>query len=479
MKRMLGAFFVGAGLLLLTISLNCGGGGSSSTSGGNTPVSDTGTVNLSITDPPVCKNPNGSFDPIWVTITRVTAHVSQDADFDHDDGWINLIDLRDRPMQIDLLDLDSTTCLLTQLGSTSGLPSGHYQQIRVHLLSNNPKPREAVPSPNNCGSVGFNCVIPASRTPEELSVGSAATSGIKIPSGQIGHGKFIIPLGQSVDLNIDDACRAIIQQGNGKFRLKPVLRASEVSLFKNAISGRVIDKDTGQTLSLVLVAAEQQDSNNVDRIIVQKFTGPDGEFIICSLPPGPFNIVAVAITGAKVYNAAVTLNVPADAVMGDIPLVPESGLPAIIKGQVTTTTLNNSGTPADIALSALQPIKPISSGNSLIVTIPLLNGSTHSVTTESNSTKCPAGTDCADYSLLVPSSNPQVGVFGQGYTSPFADPVNYWVNAQAFVPLSSQMNPGQSDCSPSSLPTAFNGTTSLTVTPGGITTQDFTFINCQ
>jgi hypothetical protein len=409
------------------------------------------------------------------------AHVSEDADFDHDAGWINLVDLRDQPMQIDLLDLDSTTCLLTQLGSTSGLPAGHYQQIRVLLLSNNPKPKEPVPSLNKCDGSGFNCVVPANGTPEELSIGSADRTGIKIPSGQIAQGKFVIPAGQSVDLNIDfDACRSIIKQGNGNFRLKPVLRASEVSLNKNAISGRIID-NTGQPIPLALVAVEQKDSNNVDRIIVQKFTGLDGRFIFCPLPSGQtFDIIAVAITGKAAYNATVTLNVPVDTAMGDIPLVPESGLPAIIKGQVTTTT-SNQETSADIALSALQPTTPLPTTGpptSLIVTIPLLNGSTHSVTTESNP-GCLTGTDCADYSLLVPASNPQVGEFGQGYKSPFSAPVNYWVNAEAFVPMSATTNAGKADCSPSSLPTVFNGTTSFTVAPGGTTTLDFGFTNCQ
>jgi hypothetical protein len=443
---------------------------------------------LSITDPPVCKNPNGSFDHIWITITRVKAHVSEDADFDHDAGWINLVDLRDHPMQIDLLDLDSTTCLLTQLGSTSGLPAGQYRQIRVLLLSNNPNPGEPVPSSNNCGSSGFNCVVPANGTPEELLVGSADKTGIKIPSGQIAQGKFVIPAGQSVDLNIDfDACRSIIKQGNGNFRLKPVLRASEVSLNRNAISGRVIDSQTKQPIPLAIVAIEQRDPNNslMDRIVAQKFTGPDGEFIFCPLPPGQtFDIVAVAITGQAAYNPTVTLNVPAGTTTGDIPLVRESGVPATVTGRVTTTTSPPLGaTSADIALSALQPTKPLSSGNSLIVTVPLLDGSTQSVATESNPS-CPNGTDCVNYELLVPSSNPKVGVFGQPYADPFPGPVNYWVNAQAFVPLASQNNPGQADCSPSSLPAAFDSKTALTVVDASGTlitavTQDFAFAGCQ
>ena len=43
--------------------------------------------------------------------------------------------------------------------------------------------------------------------------------------------------GQTKDLNIDfNACASIVQQGNGQFRLKPVLHAGEVSLDSRAES---------------------------------------------------------------------------------------------------------------------------------------------------------------------------------------------------------------------------------------------------
>ena len=91
-----------------------------------------------------------------MTITKVVAHISSDAG-PSDSGWVTLVDKTNSPMQIDLLSLASTTCTFKTLGSTTGLPPGKYQQIRLILLANDAT--GATPSPNNCTSGGFNCVV--------------------------------------------------------------------------------------------------------------------------------------------------------------------------------------------------------------------------------------------------------------------------------------------------------------------------------
>src|SRR6266404_5811853 len=136
--------------VLLVVSswiISCGGGQVSTP----TTSATTGTITTSLSDPPTCTN----FDHVWVTVTKVTANISSTAG-PTDSGWVTLVDLTSAPRQLDLLSLVSTTCLLTQLGSTSGLPPGDYQQIRIYLLANN---AANGPSPNNCGSNGFNCVV--------------------------------------------------------------------------------------------------------------------------------------------------------------------------------------------------------------------------------------------------------------------------------------------------------------------------------
>src|SRR5437762_13378488 len=70
-----------------------------------------------------------------------------------------------------------------------------------------------------------------SNTPQALQLSSETQTGIKIPSGQIAGGSFTVGSGQTKDLNIDfDACASVVVQGNGQYRLKPVLHAREVSL---------------------------------------------------------------------------------------------------------------------------------------------------------------------------------------------------------------------------------------------------------
>src|SRR5262249_33652131 len=149
----------------------------------------------------------------------------------NDSGWVTLVDLRGSPKQIDLLSLASTTCVLTQLGSTSSLPAGKYQQIRLYLLGNNAASSTAGPSSNACGSTGFNCIVPKGAPPQVLTLSSEAQTGLKIPSGQIADGGLTLTAGQSSDLNIDfDSCASIVQEGNGRYRLKPVLHAGEVAV---------------------------------------------------------------------------------------------------------------------------------------------------------------------------------------------------------------------------------------------------------
>src|SRR5690348_14452565 len=50
----------------------------------------TGTVNLSISDPPSCSAPAGNFQSVFITIRAVQAHISATAD-DNSPGWVDLV----------------------------------------------------------------------------------------------------------------------------------------------------------------------------------------------------------------------------------------------------------------------------------------------------------------------------------------------------------------------------------------------------
>jgi hypothetical protein len=477
-------------LSILIVIYGCGGDGDGGESQNPPQSSGTGQVTVSLSDPPTCKAPGGNLDSVWVTVTLVRAHISNEADPEAD-GWVNVVDLRDDPVQINLLGTSDTTCILTVLGSTTGLPPGDYQQIRLHLLSNSPGAGEATPSPNHCAAAGgFNCVVDrAGARVQLLRLSSQAHTGLKIPPGRIAGGAISLEARQAADINIDfHACDSIVQQGNGMLRLKPTLHAGEVSLTSDAISGRVVDNNTGEPIpdATVIVMAEQPDAAGIDRVIMQTLAdATNGTFILCPLPTGNYDLSIAAIsernTAAVTYNATVTLDVPTGTDMGDVPLLPESGdltSPGTITGLVTTADAGGNPPGADITVHALQAVQ-LASGPSLQVTIPLFAGSTPNIATEEDA--CPTGTKCASYTLLVPASNPMVGTFdatGTTYGSPADGAVSYSVNAQAFIPGSGSLP----NCTPSTLSTDVgpDGVTPLTVQAGMVTeAETLSFSNCE
>jgi Domain of unknown function (DUF4382) len=484
-----------AAMICAALLVGCGGG-SQSTSNSPTSGPAMGTLNTSISDPPTCK---AQFSHVYVTITKVRVHTSDSADANAT-GWTDVIDLTANPKQIDLLNLENTQCLFNQLGSKS-LQAGKYQQIRVVLLANNAtgvsvSPLGSNTAENACSDSAengpFNCVVPDGGSPQELLLSSEAKTGIKIPSSQITQGGVTVPAGQTTDLDINfNTCSSVVHQGNGKYRLKPVLHAGEVALNNNSLSGRIVESGSSpvKPIAGAIVLFERADPNNadIDRVAGGTITGSDGTFAFCTQPMGEdFDLVAAAMTTdsslvTTTYNATVTLKVPVGTAVGDIPLVPEpvttTSSPITLQGLITTTTASSGGaeTASDISLSALQSV---GGGSSLLVTVPTFEGSTLPVISTIAAAICPADTDCANYTLLVPGSNPNVGTFsssGTTYTAPAANPAIYWVNALATVPMS---NPTTDNCSPSSFPATFDNSTQLSGEPGDTLTQDIAFTGC-
>ena len=448
-------------------------------------TSGTGTIHVSLTDPPSCKVPHGQFEHVYVTIRSVQAHTNANAP-DNSAGWQELTpQLNNTPMQIDLLAAGPSSCLLATLGSNSALPAGNYQQIRLLLVPNDGG-SGPLPATNQCAGHGFNCAELQDGSIQELLLSSQANTGLKIPPGQIVGGPISVESGEEVDLNIDfNTCASIIQQGDGQYRLNPTLTAGQVSTTDTSISGQVVDEATQLPIvgGTVLVALEQPDGTGADVILQQTAADSSGRFRFCPLSPGiTFDIVAVAINGADVaYNATVAVGVPSGTDLDRVPLNAETGTetgPATLQGFVTASTGASVAT-IDASVFALQTI---SLGGSVTrpVTIPAQSGSTPNISVESE-TSCPADApadaNCAEYILIEPASNPRVGIFSAGailYSPPPGGDVFYSVRADAEIPLSG----GVSTCTPSSKTTTLdsNGdplkaTPSTTVRPANL---DFT-----
>ena len=450
-----------------------------------------GTVNVSISDPPSCSGKTGTIAHVFVTVRSVQAHTSSSPTPD-EAGWQELApQLADHPMQIDLFSTAQTTCVLAQLGSAQ-LPAGDYQQIRLILVSNTPSASAALPATNACAGNGFNCAVLNDGTMHELLLSSQDETGLKIPPGRVVGGPIHVAAGQSVDLNIDfNACASILPT----FRLRPTLTAGEVSTNNSGISGQIVDATTKQPIAgPVLVAIEKTDGSGVDRIMMEASADANGNFRFCPLPTGTFDIVAVALGPNNLpYNATAVLNVPNGQSLGMIPLTAETGAsgPAILQGFATATT-GTAPAQVDVAFAALQGVS-LGGGVTRQLSIPLeTTQATASAASQpstsplslTSTTTCPVGSpanaNCAQYTLVVPASNPVVGTFaasGFSFAGPATGDVLFSVDAIATRPGSG----GASICTQPEQMTAKDGNGQPLKVTAGMTTNvaELDFAGCS
>ena len=435
------------------------------------------TVNVMLSDPATCQAPNGPYSHVYVTISDVQANVSSTASATGS-GWIDLTpSLSSAPKQVDLLGQANNQCFLASLGDNMQLQAGNYQQIRLILASNSTSITNSA-----CGNAA-NCVVLASdNSVHTLQLSSEAQTGIKIPSGQIAAGGFNITSGQTKDLDIDfDTCDSIVAQGNGQYRLKPVLHAGEVSTTSTSINGKILDKSTGNPVDgTVTVAVEQKDTSGVDRVFMSTDAASDGTFVFCPLPAGTYDVVVVGTRSDGVmYQPAIETGVSVGSTAGTLALslpASTSTSSATLSGMVTSQSASSAGTAADVQLSALETV------NSSVYTIPLPPTKTQSsdslsVETATSTTMltCPNGTDCVDYSMTLPSSGAYIGAWSSAGVSLTASATwaSYQVDGNAFVPGSG----GTADCNPTEVKSA-----TTTFTAAGPYTANLSalgFVQCQ
>jgi hypothetical protein len=242
----------------------CGGGTES------TPLSDTGTLRVALTDAPSC-----GYDAVFVTVREVRVHKSPTA-ADGDTGWASIT--LPSPRRIDLLTL--TNGALDELGQTP-LEAGRYTQMRLLLAD------------NTAATPLANAVRPSGQAEVALETPSALQSGLKM------NVNIDVSADQIADVVIDfDACRSVVRAGaSGRHLLKPVL--SVTPRYLSGVRGRVdMTAVTGTVVSL-------QTAGNI-----VKSTVPDpatGAFRLSPVPPGTYDLVLTSPGRATAVVSGVTV----------------------------------------------------------------------------------------------------------------------------------------------------------------------------
>ncbi|HKT35460.1 MAG TPA: DUF4382 domain-containing protein [Nitrospira sp.] len=250
--------------------LMLGGFVTACSSSGDNGAAAPGAVSVSLTDAPAC-----GYDAVYVTVSKVRVHQSSSAD-DKAAGWTDIT--LDPPRKINLLDFNDPTqpVHVESLGITA-IEAGHYTQLRLVLVANS-NPNRPVNSVVLSGD--------PNKTEIPLDTPSGIQSGIKLIH------EFTVPSGQRMDLLLDfDACKSIVQTGNGTYKLKPVIRVIPFAL--NGIDGFLsIGLFPQQTNVNHIVVSAQVNGDVVRSTMPNAVTG---EFFLAHLDPGTYDVVFTAI----------------------------------------------------------------------------------------------------------------------------------------------------------------------------------------
>lgn len=274
----------------------CGGGGGN---GGGNPPAASGTLNVALTDNPAC-----GFDHVYVTVKEV--RVNQSANAANNDAHWHAVTLK-TPKKIDLLSL--TNGVLEQIGQTP-LPVGNYQQVRLVLEL-------------NTGNKLANSVVPTDGSEVALTTPSAAQSGYKVV------GNFEVKADTLTDLVLDfDACRSVVQRGNGGYNLKPVVTATPV-----VVSGSV----SGYVNSTLAAAGAKVYAEQGGKIIKGTVVNADGSFKLLPLIQSSSNGNYDIVVAANGYSTAVIKSVPVLATKNVVVATQAAPIATAVSGSATAS----------------------------------------------------------------------------------------------------------------------------------------------
>ena len=224
-----------------------------------------GSIRVSMIDAP------GDYDEVNVEVIRVEVHRGEENDEETDDGtgW-HTIDVD--TTYVDLLTLtDGNSAVLAD----STLPSGYYTQVRLILGDGN------------------NVVIDG--VTHDLKIPSSSNTGLKL------NHPFTIDAGAMYEVTLDfDADRSIHMTGNGRYKMKPVIRVV-VNQTSGSLKGVV---EPVEARAMVWTTAG-------DDTVTAHADTLSGAFEFMMLPAGSYDLNFVATVGT--YRDSVVFDIPVTA----------------------------------------------------------------------------------------------------------------------------------------------------------------------
>jgi Domain of unknown function (DUF4382) len=384
-----------------------------------TPSGPTSSVAIMISDPAACKTPNGPLSHVYVSIADIKGSTNPDA-ASGDSSFVDLTPgLSSAPQQVDLLGQANSKCFLASLSATAQVAAGNYQQLRMYLV---PDSAAGSVANNACGSLYANCIVRSDHSLYDLQLAPATAQGIKISSGQIANAGLALNANETPSIDVDfDTCSSILTTANGGYEFNPAVHAGLVPSNGGSISGSVVSSKTGKPLQggQTVVALEQKDARTgVDRILMRTDVSSNGTFVLCPVPQGSYDLVAVGVDGANVaYSAGIEEGIQSGQVAGQIPLVPGSAQ-GTLQGLVTTQSSGQPPVGVDVAVraDALQTVD----ANGVTITVPLLPSQSpyNDAMLTATSSTCPSGADCSNFAMHLPAIAPNVVTCSEN-TAPF------------------------------------------------------------
>jgi len=228
-------------------------------------IPEKGTLKIYLTDAP------GNYLEVNIMISRIEGHIAGDGEEEEDKGSWKDLKAWNGGLQVNLIELENVSMLLASLE----LEPNKYTQLRIFLKE------EAT------------LVIKGEEEPVPLEIPSVYQTGIKL------NRPFEIVAGSITKLTIDfDAKKSVIETGNGKYKMKPVISVSsetysEEDIDTGTVSGIVLENsETKPPIIGATVSATLSGSSYIFNSFA--VTDVNGEFVFEQLPIGTYDLTASA-----------------------------------------------------------------------------------------------------------------------------------------------------------------------------------------